>query len=61
MNDKRGPTDDPGPEGEWATEADAEAWVKNCPGVPKPLPGMLRRAGCSWVVIAGILFDLARM
>ena len=61
MNDKRGPTDTPAPAERWATEADAEGWVKNCPGVPKSLPGMLRRAGCSWVVIAGILGDLARM
>ena len=61
MNDKRGPADTHAPAEHWATEADAEGWIKNCPGVPKPLPGMLRRAGYSWVVIAGILFDLARM
>ena len=66
MNDKRGPTDDPGPEREWArvapaNEDAAEKWVARCAGVPDALPALLRRAGCSWVVIAGILFDLARM
>ena len=66
MNDKRGPTDGPGPEGEWArvapaNEDAAEKWVARCAGVPDALPALLRRAGYSWVVIVGILFDLARM
>ena len=66
MNDKRGPTDGPGPEGEWArvapaNEDAAEKWAARCAGVPDALPALLRRAGCSWCVIAKILFDLARM
>lgn len=66
MNDRRGPADDPDPAGEWgkiapAGEADAELWVAKCKGVPKALPAMLRRAGYSWMMIAKILFDLARM
>ena len=64
MNDRRG--DDPDPAGEWgkiapAGEADAELWVAKCKGVPEALPAMLRRAGYSWMMIAKILFDLARM
>lgn len=66
MNDRRGPADDPGPEGEWArvapaNEDAAEKWVARCAGVPDALPALLRRAGYSWSVIAKILFDLARM
>ena len=66
MNDRRGPADDPGPEGEWArvapaNEDAAEKWVARCAGVPDALPALLRRAGYSWCVIAKILFDLARM
>ena len=66
MNDRRGPADDPDPAGEWgkiapAGEADAELWVAKCKGVPEALPAMLRRAGYSWMMIAKILFDLARM
>ena len=66
MNDRRGPADDPDPAGEWGTiapagEADAELWVAKCKGVPEALPAMLRRAGYSWMRIAKILFDLARM
>ena len=66
MNDRRGPADDPGPEGEWArvapaNEDAAEKWVARCAGVPDVLPALLRRAGYSWCVIAKILFDLARM
>ena len=66
MNDRRGPADDPDPAGEWgkiapAGEADAEQWVAKCKGVPEALPAMLRRAGYSWMMIAKILFDLARM
>lgn len=66
MNDRRGPADDPDPAGEWgriapADEAAAEIWVQKCQGVPQVLPGMLRRAGYSWTVIARILFDLAGM
>ena len=66
MNDRRGPADDPDPAGEWgkiapAGEADAEQWVAKCKGVPEDLPAMLRRAGYSWMMIAKILFDLARM
>ena len=44
-----------------AGEADAEQWVAKCKGVPEDLPAMLRRAGYSWMMIAKILFDLARM
>ena len=44
-----------------AGEADAEQWVAKCKGVPEALPAMLRRAGYSWMMIAKILFDLARM
>ena len=44
-----------------AGEADAELWVAKCKGVPEALPAMLRRAGYSWMMIAKILFDLARM
>ena len=66
MNDRRGPADDPDPAGEWGKiapvgEADAELWVAKCKGVPEALPAMLRRAGYSWMMIAKILFDLARM
>ena len=66
MNDRRGPADDPDPAGEWgkiapAGEADAELWVAKCKGVPEALPAMLRRAGYSWMMIAKILVDLARM
>ena len=66
MNDRRGPADDPDPAGEWgkiapAGEADAELWVAKCKGVPEALPAMLRRAGYSWMMVAKILFDLARM
>lgn len=66
MNDRRGPADEPDPAGEWwkiapAGEADAELWVAKCKGVPEALPAMLRRAGYSWMMIAKILFDLARM
>ena len=66
MNDKRGPTDDPGPEREWArvapaNEDAAEKWVARCAGVPDALPALLRRAGYSWMMIAKILCDLARM
>ena len=66
MNDRRGPADDPDSAGEWgkiapAGEADAELWVAKCKGVPEALPAMLRRAGYSWMMIAKILFDLARM
>ncbi len=66
MNDRRGPADDPDPAGEWArigpaNEAAAEEWVAQCKGVPAPLPGLLRRAGYSWMMAAKILFDLARM
>ena len=66
MNDRRGPADDPDPAGEWgkiapAGEVDAEQWVAKCKGVPEALPAMLRRAGYSWMMIAKILFDLARM
>ena len=66
MNDRRGPADDPDPAGEWgkiapAGEADAELWAAKCKGVPEALPAMLRRAGYSWMMIAKILFDLARM
>jgi len=66
MNDRRGPAEDPGPEGEWArvapaNEDAAEKWVARCAGVPDALPALLRRAGYSWSVIAKILFDLARM
>ena len=66
MNDRRGPADDPDPAGEWgkiapAGEADAELWVAKCKGVPEGLPAMLRRAGYSWMMVAKILFDLARM
>ena len=50
MNDRRGPADDPGPEGEWArvapaSEDAAEKWVARCAGVPDALPALLRRAG----------------
>ena len=66
MNDRRGPAEDPDPAGQWARlapadEAAAEAWVQTCQGVPEALPPMLRRAGYSWMAIAKILFDLARM
>mgnify|MGYP000452992573 FL=1 len=60
------PPTTPDPAGEWgkiapAGEADAELWVAKCKGVPEALPAMLRRAGYSWMMIAKILFDLARM
>ena len=46
MNDRRGPADDPGPEGEWArvapaNEDAAEKWVARCAGVPDALPALL--------------------
>ena len=45
MNDKRGPADAPALAERWATEADAEAWVKTAPACPNPCPGCCAAPG----------------